>query len=534
MKAQDRIGQGRTREAAAYAVCLLLLALLTLTFGAHRASAQQSEADIFVSQAILAYEEKRYEEALGHLREALEVDPENLDALYYTGLVRMAMRQPDLAVGPLEKARVKAPGDLAILLQLGVAYFVQEQYDKAEPVLTQVFGRSPTTDGVGYYVGFMRYRRKDYQGAIRAFTAGRSKDPNIQQLTRIYSGLALATLGLPERAAAEIEEALRLQPVSPLTGPAERLRSSIVAAREREQRFRAEVRVGFLYDSNVAVIPEPSHDPTAQAARHHKNRTTGELGMLNLEYTWLRTGPWEATLGYSFFQTLNDRWPSYNIQDHMGTLGGTYRGAAGAMPFQLGAQYAYDYLTLDDDEFLQRNTATLFGSLVETPTNLTTAQGRYQRKEFSGDSNIAPEERRDAENWMVGLAHTLRFEADKHLIRLGYQLDVEDADGRNFKYLGQRVLAGVQYTLPWGATRLKYDVDLHQRNYSHAHTLLPARAPGTRERVDTELTHTVRAEQPLPWGLTLAAEYQAIVARSNLPIFSFNRNVYSLTLTWQY
>ena len=34
--------------------------------------------------------------------------------------------------------------------------------------------------------------------------------------------------------------------------------------------------------------------------------------------------------------------------------------------------------------------------------------------------------------------------------------------------------------------------------------------------------------------LTLAGEYQAIISRSNLPVFSFNRNVYSLTLSWQY
>ncbi len=59
-------------------------------------------------------------------------------------------------------------------------------------------------------------------------------------------------------------------------------------------------------------------------------------------------------------------------------------------------------------------------------------------------------------------------------------------------------------------------------------------APGSRKRKDDELTHVFRVEQPLPRNLTLAAEYQAIIARSNLPVFSFNRNVYSLTLAWQF
>ncbi len=527
---------------------LALGAGLALTFWG-QAFAQQSEADVFVAEAILAYDAKRYDEALSVLRQALQIDPNHLEALYYTGLVHMAQRRPDLAVEALEKARANAPNEPSVLFQLGVAYFAQEQYDKAEPLLSQVFDQRPKTDGLGYYVGFMRYRKKDYQGAIRAFAAGATSDPNLQQLTRFYTGLALAILGLPERAASEVEEALRLQPGSPLTGPAERLRDTILAARERERRFRAEVRLGFLYDTNVAVEPEPSHDPTAESLRRRHRKSPAELAAVRLDYTWLRTGPWEATASYTLFQIINNDLPKFNIQDHMGTIGGTYRNtvgefasklgvpapsAAAAMPLQVGLQYAYDYLTLDNDEFLQRNTATAFGTLVENANNLTTLLARLQTKEFSNDSNILPEERRDAQNWMAGVTHLFRFEEDRHFIKLGYQFDVEDADGRNFKYRGHRYLAGAQYTLPWGDTRLIYDMDLHLRHYRHAHTLLPVINPGSRERMDEELTHVLRAEQPLPYRLTLAAEYQAIIARSNLPAFSFNRNVYSLTLSWQY
>jgi tetratricopeptide (TPR) repeat protein len=495
--------------------------------------AQLSVADVSVAQATLAYEEKRYDEALSLLREALEVDPNHVEALYYTGLVHLATRKPDLAAESLEKARTLAPKDIAVLFQLGVAYFTLEQYDRAQPLLTQVFNENPRMDSVGYYVGFMRYRQKDYQGALRAFNAGTSTDANIQQLTKFYTGLTLAILGLPERAAAEVEEALRLQPGSPLTGPAERLRDTILAARERERRFRAEVRLGFLYDDNVAVNPTRSNDPTAESARGRETESPGELGAIRLEYSWLRTGPWEATVTYSLFQIINNDLPSFNIQNHLAALGGFYRGTVTAMPFHAGVQYAYDYTSLGNDEFLHRHAATLFGTLVENPGNLTTGQTRLQVKNFADDST-ASEEIRDAWNWMMGLLHIFRFEADKHLIKVGYQFDVEDADGKNFRYLGHRLLAGAQYTLPSWETRLKYDFDLHLRDYHHRHSLLPADAPNTKKRKDTEQTHVVRVEQPLPHNLTLAAEYQAILAHSNLAIFSFNRNVYSLTLSWQY
>lgn len=513
----------------------LLAGCIFLTLSAATpTAAQQAEADVFVAQATLAFEERRYDEALAHLREALAVEPGHVDALYYTGLVYVAQRRFAAAAEVLEQARAKTPNDIAILLQLGIAYFADERYDRAEPLLTRVFEERPRTEGVGYYVGFMRYRRKDYQGALRAFATGASADPDIRQLTRFYSGLALVAIGLPERAAAEVEEALKLQPGSPLTGPAERLRDTITRAREGEQRFRAEVRVGLLYDTNVSVEPNPSHDPTAEGLRRRKNRSLGELAALRLDYTWLRAGPWEATAGYSFFQTHYDKLASFDIQSHLGTVGGTYRGTIAAMPFQTGMQYAYDYLTLDNDEYLQRNSVSLFGTIVENGTHLSSAQLRMQLKDYSADSNIDRNEVRDAKNWMGGLTHIVRFAEDKHLARVGYQLDVEDAGGRNFKYLGHRLLAGGQYTLPWGETRLKYEFDVHVRNYRHAHTVLPERNPGTRERADTEQTHAVRVEKPLPYNLTLSGDIQASTSRSNLPAFSFNREVLSLTLSWQY
>jgi len=541
------------RRRAFLAVVLVLdlcLANAWLLAGAPTpAVAQQSEADVFVAQAILAYDARRYDEALALLKDALALDPKNVEALYYSGLVLMAQQKTEQAVEVLEKARALAPRDLSILFLLGVAYFALERYDQAEGPLTPVFNERPQTEGIGYYVGLIRYRKKDYQGALKAFRAETSKNPNIQQLVRFYSGLTLAILGLPEQAVAEVDAALRLQTGSSLTGPAERIRDSLASARDAERRFHADVRVGFLYDSNVAVVPQPSHDPTAESLRRRKTATTGEIAALRLEYAWLRTGPWESTVTYSFFQTYNNRLPDFNVQNHLVAGALSYRAAIGAMPFQVGTQYSWDYLSLGNDDFLQRHTATVFGTLVENQGNLTTVLGRFQNKDFYATPGQLEDEDRDARNWMIGLTHVFRFAQDKHYIRVGYQFDYEKADGRNFTYAGNRFLAGGQYTLPWGSTRLKYDFDLHQRHYLHANTLLPVVNPGTREREDFEQNHVVRVEQILaanigpasigcaptaPCPLTLAAEYQRTVADSSLAVYAYNRNVWSLTLAWQY
>jgi len=96
-----------------------------------------------------------------------------------------------------------------------------------------------------------------------------------------------------------VQEALRLQSTSPLVGPAERLRDTVLAPRRRDQRLQIELRAGLTYDTNRArVLPNPSHDPSRRRRGRRDNQASwGELFSARFDYTFLRTGPWEASLG---------------------------------------------------------------------------------------------------------------------------------------------------------------------------------------------------------------------------------------------
>jgi tetratricopeptide (TPR) repeat protein len=566
----------------------LLVALLLLSVVPLPAAAQTTEADVYVAQAILDFDEKKYQDALANLQEALKRESDHVEALYYMGVVHMALRRPDEAVKYLLRAQQKSPQDTSIAFQLGLAYFAQQQYDQAEPLFERVFKADPTIEGLGYYVGFIRYRKKDYRGALEAFRAGRTTDPQLQQLTRFYTGLSLAVLGLPAQASAEVEQALKLAPGSPLTGPAERLRETIKTAAQQGRRLSASVSLGFLYDDNVIVRPGPNgSEPLVPVLRDKKFDSTAENANARFDYTWLR-GPlfgwvpregdsFESSFGYSFFGTYDNDLPSFNVTDHMVNGTFTYKTAVPApanffplanMPAQFGLSYSWDMLYLDETEFLRRNTATLSGVIVEKDPgsadtlldairnmgHLTQAFYRYQNKEFF-ESNPLPidDEFRDADNHTWGFLHLLRFAGDKHLVKVGYQFDWEDAQGRNYRYDGHRLLLGVQYTLslptgmrkgPFASSdlRLSYDVDVHLRDYYDKNSVLPSQNPGSKWRQDEELNHTVRAEVPFDGPtilgeitrMSLAASYQNTVANSNIAVFNYTRNVYSLTLTWSY
>ncbi|HXH12090.1 MAG TPA: tetratricopeptide repeat protein [Alphaproteobacteria bacterium] len=504
------------------------------------ASAQApTEAVVYVDRALLAYEAQQYEQALHELQEALRLDPDNLEALYYQGLVSVALgRLPD-AQAIWERALTLHPNDLDIAYQLGTLYFGQRQYDQAAPLLQQVYAAEPRRLNLGYYLGFLAYREKQYRRALEYLRANVPSDENYAQLTRFYAGLALGALGLPQQARAEIEEALQLQPLSPLTIPAQRFGEALTRAAERERRFHGELRVGLFYDTNVPVVPNASSDLVAVILRQDQKRrgSEGELGALTLAYTWLKTLDWEGTVSYRFLQTYNNRLPNFNVQDHTPTLGITHRGLLRDMPYFARLQLAYDFITLGDRKFTQRWILNPSLSLYENAGNLTTLVVGLQVKDFFDDHNLAAEEVRDGVNYSVGPVHFLLFEEGRHYIKTGYQFDYDATEGDNWRYAGHHFLFGAQYTLPWGGVRLRYDLDFHLRFHTDRHSLLPVTAPGTVHRRDREAIHLFSIAKDVAWRaqpLTIALEYLIDDNYSNLDAYDYDRQVVTTSLTWRF
>jgi tetratricopeptide (TPR) repeat protein len=504
------------------------------------AAAQLSDADVYVAEATLAIEDRQWDRALDLLRQALAREPQHVEALYYSGVAYMGKKDPTQAIRYLEQAREKLPDDASILYQLALAYFTVEQYDRAQPLFERAFARDPAVDSLGYYVGYLRYRRENYQDALRAFRVARTSDPTIGDLTRLYTGLALQQLGLSAQAEAEIGQIGKLQPASPLTGPAERLKSAISTARETSRRFRAEVKAGAFHDDNAAAEPnQRENDLAVRLARQNNRRTFGELYSLGVEYDWLRHEAWTSTVGFSFFGTHNNTLPSFDIQDYTGVVRVARRGALFNIPMQTGFNYSYDYLELGYDELVQRHSMAGYLALVESARHLTNVQARIEVKEYAEVRPLPVELFQDAVNYLVGFVHFVRFDRDRHFIKGGYQFDFENARGTDFEYAGHRFLAGAQYTLPWRDVRLTYDFDLHYRNYLHNNAFLPLEAPGSRERSDQEYTNTARVEVPLPWfvrdqSFFVTGEYTNKIVNSNIHAFSYHRNYAAIYFTWQY
>ncbi len=499
-----------------------------------------NEAPVYVDRAIIDYQDKKFDEALKELQRALELDPQSADALYYQGLVYAASNRAGDAQAVWEKARGLNPADLDIAFQLGVLNFNRQEYDKAEALLRQVYGPEPTRPNIGYYLGFIEYRKKNYREALTFFKGNVPSDDDFAQLARFYSGLAMSAMGFPREARAEIEEALKLQPVSPLTVPAQRFGEILQRAQDRERFFRGDLRLGVYYDTNVPVTPNANIDLTATTSRQSQPRrkSEGQLASLNLAYTWLKTPDWEGNISHRFLQTYNDHLTNFNTQSNTPTIGITKRGtmptAFGDFPYITGLQGTYDFITVGNHRFTERWILNPYLTLVGNSWNLTTLQFRWQNKNFYHDHRFAKAEVRDANNYMVGPLHFFTFEDGAHYIKLGYQFDSEDAQGKNWTYRGQRLLMGFQYSLPWWEVKLRYDLDMDWRFHRTQNTQLPTSGTETVLRHDREPVHQISLSKDFLTDFTVSLDYLFDKNKSNIAVFDYNRHVVTTSVTWRF
>lgn len=559
--------EGLSKQALALrtTVFLILTALIILIQPSFVSAKASPEATVYTDRAVLAYDAKRYDEALKELKEALRLNPESVDALYYHGLVLSALKRPSEALASLEKALKLRPGDVDVTFQLGILYFNQKDYEKAELLLQQVHRVSPKRPNIGYYLGFMEYRKKNYREAIKFFRENVPSDKNFAQLARFYTGLAVGALGFPKQAQAEIEEALHLQPVSPLSTPARRFGEVLARRAEEERYFSGDLRLGVFFDTNVPVVPTASSDLVGQAIRRQQKRrkSEGELVSLNLSYTFLKTPDWEGTISHRFLQTYNNNLTEFNSQDHTPSIGILNRGSIptplGNLPYFAGLKSSFDFITLGNAKFVQRAIVNPYLTLAEKPfkvgyginvNNLTNLQFRFQDKNFFNDSDVVRREQRDAQNYMIGATHFFLSKDGRHYLKLGYQYDFENAQGQNWTYWGNRLLAGVQYTLPWYDVRLRYELDFHWRFHKNKHSLLPTGRQFTRKRRDSEPVEFVSIAKDFAADLTktfplvscargncpftVSVDYLFDDNRSNLNPFDYRRHVVTTSLTWRF
>lgn len=161
--------------------------------------------------AIAAYNERRWQDTIGHATAALNVEPHNLDALEVFGLAWFRLGEVRNAIEALEYCHQKEPDNPRYASNLGELYRAAGRYDESVAMLSRAAQNAPDALEVLERAGLTCLDLGEIDGAIKALAKVAELKPGIA-VTHFNLAEAYRRAGRYGEAAAGYRRALALDP----------------------------------------------------------------------------------------------------------------------------------------------------------------------------------------------------------------------------------------------------------------------------------------------------------------------------------
>jgi len=168
-------------------------------------------------EGVAAFTSKNFEQAAQEFRALVDSNPEGFRGHYMLGLCLEQLGRKEEALHHLRQAYDLNPNDLSIKLSLGRAYKNVRRYNDVAKLLSTVNVSSlPTAQQAVFYQvrGEARYKTEDLQGAVKDFAQLARLKPQDAQTQYLY-GTTAAALGQTDQALTALDKATRLDPRNP-------------------------------------------------------------------------------------------------------------------------------------------------------------------------------------------------------------------------------------------------------------------------------------------------------------------------------
>ncbi|MEK7575867.1 MAG: tetratricopeptide repeat protein, partial [Patescibacteria group bacterium] len=195
------------------AVPLGIQGALEMAINSYNEAFFRSPADpsIIVSKARVKMKVGDRVSAKDLLNSALEVKNDFTPALFMLSQIDVAEGNLKSAIQRAEQAFVSSPNDIGVLFQLGILYYNDRDFDKAQLALEKVVILRPDYSNARYFLGLIYSRKTMVSDAIAQFRKIEEYNPDNAEVKRILNNLqnerpALESISPPEKLPEEREK----------------------------------------------------------------------------------------------------------------------------------------------------------------------------------------------------------------------------------------------------------------------------------------------------------------------------------------
>ena len=369
-----------------------------------------------------------------------------------------------------------------------------------------------------FYVGATSFYLGRYAEAERWLKEAQAQNPR-DALAQYYLSLVTSHQNRPQDATEQFNRAATLAP--DYMGPFQVYQQGLAnTGRQGPQKaFNLNFYTGIEYDDNFKILPYQVTLPYAGPIPAVK-APGGYLVVLEANYRPFRQDNWEAGLDYFFYSGNNFTIDNFNFLDNRADVYVKYTNG----PFTVRPWYGADLAFKALERYSFINNAGL--QLGWQQNSLTNADLIYRFQDRSFRYRVTPSYNRTGFVNEVGLFQTFYF-GNRAAWRLGGIFARELTEGINWDNNHFSFITDTSINLPYQLNLWAF-FEYARYNFDNVDTFANVKQHQNYYQVSVQL------RRPLTNYLDLVAGYTHVSQRSNIPDFTYDRNIYQLLLNPKY
>jgi len=495
--------------------------------------------DLSMSRGLLEFSNDRYDRAEAQFRRALHAKPRDSDASYYLGQSLIRLKKYGVAEKIFQQLLETEPSSGRGLLGLGIVRYNQGHYTDALTNLNAAEKTLPDDPLVYYYQGLVYHQMSAFEQSPARFLRATTLSPDLTSSAHYYSGIAYFQRGLLDQAKVEFEAAIASgEPESELARSAREFLEQVKgAAPKAPKRWDLSFTASEQYDTNVVLLPLGTQPPGGATGISRKNDYRTAF-FARGEFRPIQTETWTTGVSYGIYQSFHRTLSGFDVEDHTPSL--FVQRQIGSVQARL--QYVFEYVKVGRSPYLIAHAFQPIFTFSEGNNKFTQFQFRYQNKDFQ-HGRFLFNSVRDGKNWLAGVTQYVFFADNTGYLRVGYTYDTDrtgggspftatpgDQTNADWAYKAHRLSAGLGLP-PLLTVNLNLAFDYYRQEYDNPNSFSPA---GATRRKDNIFFFTGTLSRNISDSLSLVLEYNYTRDQANIPVFDYNRSVYSLTLSGRF
>jgi tetratricopeptide (TPR) repeat protein len=493
-------------------VVILLVSLLVPI----HSIAHAENADI--ETGISLYKRQNYDEALVSLKKARDNDPKSTLAAYYLGITYKQLQdyvaaEPVLidAVTNTPKIKEAAVELIEVLYQLG-------KFDEAKSYIGIAEKENIKPAQVAFLKGLVLLKENDNDGAVTAFEKAKELDSSMSSAADYQIGIAKVKNKKFDEARKVFQDIIIRDPNSQLANFSNQYVEALKQKEKADRLFRATVKVGGEYDTNVLLKPGDDTIAVGITDEADWREVVNFQGQLHKKFT----DRFGIDGQYFMYLTHQNKIGAYDILSHTVTVTPNYYFDRAT----LGLVGGYNYTEVGSEKYMTTITGSPVLNYVIGKNHLLQSNFRYQKKDFQRTPIISDEDR-NSNNYGGGLGYYFFFSENKGFVGLRYSADKDNTDGRNWEYLGNRITGSILYPF-MKKFKISLAGDAYLQDFSNTNSVFNTKRDDKTYTLSSMLAYNFWKEAELQFN------YTYVKAHSNISVYGYDRSIYGIGIEYKF